>query len=62
MNKYKENYKKIKKLQYWTKQTFLNKKGQETMPTLKSLEIFNKELEIINNLVKDLENNLQKKK
>ena len=54
MNTKIENYTKIKKLQYWAKQTFLNEKGQEIVPTLKSLDVFNKELHKINTLVINL--------
>ncbi len=55
-----ENYSKIKKLQYWAKKTFLNEKGQEIMPTLEKLNIFKNELERINELVKNLEDELAK--
>ncbi len=54
-----ENYSKIKKLQYWAKQTFLNEKGQEIVPTLEDLEVFNKELHKINTLVINLVHKLK---
>jgi len=49
-----ENYKKIKKLQFFAKQTFLDEKGMEIMPTLENLEVFRKELKKIINLVDEL--------
>lgn len=54
-----DNYMKIKKLLFIAKQTFLNEKGQEIIPTLESLEIFNKELGIINTLVINLVHKLK---
>jgi len=56
-----DNYKKIKKLQYWAKQTFLNEKGQEIMPTLENLEVFEKELNLIADLIDVLKDDIHRK-
>lgn len=54
-----DNYKKIKKLLYCAKQTFLNEKGVEVVPTLEDLNVFKKELGIINTLVINLVHKLK---
>ena len=56
-----DNYKKIKKLQYWAKQTFLNEKGQEILPTLENLEVFEKELNLIADLIDVLKDDIHRK-
>ena len=56
-----DNYKKIKKLQYWAKQTFLNEKGQEIIPTLENLEVFEKELNLIADLIDVLKDDIHRK-
>lgn len=53
-----DNYKKIKKLLFLAKQTFLNEKGQEIMPTLDNLVAFEKEFNIIQKLLLKLEGEL----
>jgi len=56
-----DNYMKIKKLQYFAKQTFLNEKGQEIIPTLEKLETFISELNNIIDLVDVLKDDIQSK-
>ena len=60
-----ENYKKIKGLMVFAKQTFLNEKGQEITPTLENLVTFRKELRKITELVhlkqEELEHAIYKK-
>lgn len=46
-----ENYKKIKRLLFFAKETFLNEKGQEIEPTLENLVMFRKELRKVTELV-----------
>jgi len=53
-----DNYTKIKKLLYLAKQTFLNEKGREIIPTLEDLVEFEKELNIVRNLLMKLEDEL----
>lgn len=55
-----DNYMKIKKLLFLAKQTFLDEKGQEIMPTLDNLVPFEKELNIIRNMLVKLEQELLK--
>lgn len=54
-----DNYKKIKGLMFFAKQTFLDEKGMEIMPTLEKLDIFKKELGKINTLVINLVHKLK---
>jgi len=54
MKKRLDNYKKIKKLLYFAKQTFLNDEGVEITPTLKNLETFRKELRLVLDLIDEL--------
>ncbi len=49
-----ENYKKIKGLMSFAKQTFLNEKGVEIEPTLENLEMFKKELREVIDLINRL--------
>ncbi len=51
-----DNYKQVKGLLYWAKQTFLNDKGMEILPTIKNLTKFNEELSKIKNIVDELYN------
>ena len=53
-----ENYKKIKGLMFYAKQTFLNEKGQEIMPTLENLMEFKEELNSIIRLLEEIEEKL----
>jgi len=53
-----ENYKKIKKLQFFAKQTFLDEKGMEIMPTLENLMGFKEELNKIMRLLNQIEEKL----
>lgn len=55
-----ENYKKIKKLLGFAKQTFLSDKGMEIIPTLDNLVAFEKELNILVNILRELEQELLK--
>ena len=55
-----DNYKKIKKLLFLAKQTFLNEKGQEIIPTLDNLVGFERELNIVQKLLMELEQELLK--
>ena len=55
-----ENYKKIKGLMVYAKQTFLNEKGQEIMPTLDNLVGFEKKFNIVQKLLMELEDELLK--
>jgi len=50
-----ENYKKIKGLMFHAKQTFLNEKGMEIMPTLENLMGFKEELNSIIRLLEEIE-------
>ncbi len=54
-----ENYKKIKGILFFAKQTFLNEKGQEIVPTLDNLKIFSEKLNKIVNLVEELWDGLE---
>lgn len=58
MNNKLDNYKKIKRLLYWAKQTFLNEKGMEILPTEEKLNIFKEELQKIVKIVEELENDI----
>ena len=49
-----DNYKKIKGLMFWAKQTFINEKGMEIMPTLENLTKFNEELTKIKQIIDEL--------
>ena len=49
-----DNYKKVKGLMFWAKQTFLNEKGMEILPTLEKLLKFNEELTKIKTIVDEL--------
>ena len=49
-----KNYEKIKKLLYFAKQTFLNEKGMEILPTTETLGVFRRELKKILDLVDEL--------
>ena len=55
-----DNYKKIKGLMFWAKQTFINEKGMEIMPTLENLTKFNEELTKIKQIVDELYNDILK--
>ena len=61
MNVKLENYKKIKGLMFFAKQTFLNEKGMEIIPTLEKLEVFRQELKKILDLVDELGIDIQSK-
>ena len=61
MNVKLENYKKIKGLMFFAKQTFLDEKGMEITPTLENLEVFRKELKKIIDLVDELGHDIQSK-
>ena len=54
-----DNYKKVKKLLYFAKQTFLSDKGMEVMPTLENLEVFRQELKKLLDLVDELGYDIQ---
>lgn len=60
MNNKLNNYQKIKKLLYWAKQTFLNEKGMEILPTVENLIAFNIKVESFRNDLRKLENELLK--
>lgn len=49
-----ENYKKIKELLKFAKETFLNEKRQEIMPSLENLEVFRQKLKKLLDLVDEL--------
>lgn len=53
-----DNYKKIKGLMFFAKQTFLNEKGREITPTLENLRIFKEKLNDISQLVDKIEEEL----
>jgi len=60
-----DNYKNVKKLLYFAKQTFLSDKGMEIIPSLENLEVFKQELDkiidLVYNMRDDLENAIQGK-
>ena len=56
-----DNYKQVKKLLYFAKQTFLSDKGMEIMPTLENLEVFRQELKKLLDLVDELGYDIQSK-
>ena len=53
-----ENYKKIKGLMVFAKQTFINEKGQEIMPTLEGLKEFEEKIRNILKLLFEIEEKL----
>ncbi len=55
-----QNYMKIKKLLFFAKQTFLNDKGQEIIPTLESLVEFKKLFNNVSHLLDEIEDELVK--
>lgn len=61
MNKKLDNYSRVKKLLFFAKETFLSDKGMEIMPSLESVEVFRKELTIIDKMVDELIDDLYRK-
>ena len=61
MNKKLDNYKRVKRLLYFAKETFLSDKGMEILPSLESAEVFRKELTIIDKMVDELIDDLYRK-
>lgn len=61
MNKKLDNYKRVKRLLYFAKETFLSDKGMEIMPSLENAEVFRKELTIIDKMVDELIDELYRK-
>ena len=53
-----ENYKKIKGLMFYAKQTFLDEKGMEIIPTLENLMEFKEKLNSIIRLLDEIEEKL----
>lgn len=56
-----QNYMKIKKLLFFAKQTFLNEKGQEIIPTLENLTEFKKLFNNVSHLLDEIEDGIQSK-
>lgn len=50
-----DNYKKIKGLMFWAKQTFISDKGMEIMPTLENLGNFKEKVRNILVLLNEIE-------
>lgn len=59
MNVKLENYKRIKKVLTSAKQTFLNEKGQEIMPTLEKLVVFKQQIDSIMRILDEIEERLR---
>ncbi len=57
-----QNYMKIKKLLFFAKQTFLNEKGQEIIPTLEGLVEFKKVFNNVSHLLDEIEDEIVKGK
>jgi len=55
-----DNYKKIKGLLFFAKQTFLNEKGQEITPTIENLMEFKEKINSIMSLLNKIEEVLYK--
>lgn len=55
-----DNYKKIKGLLFFAKQTFLNEKGQEITPTIENLMEFKEKINSIMSLLNEIEEGLHK--
>ena len=53
-----ENYKRIKGILTSAKQTFLNEKGQEIMPTLENLVVFKQQISSLLRMLDEIEERL----
>ena len=56
-----DNYKQVKKLLHFAKQTFLSDKGMEIIPSLENLEVFRRELRKLLDYVDELGYAIQNK-
>jgi len=56
-----DNYKQVKKLLHFAKQTFLSDKGMEILPSLENLEVFRRELRKLLDYVDELGYAIQNK-
>ncbi len=57
-NQLLDNYKRIKGLLFFAKQTFLNEKGQEITPTIENLMEFKEKINSIMSLLNEIEEGL----